>query len=119
MKKLSNVLYIILLIINIIAWLLFTDYSLFNMLFNNIVLLMSIALTLWINKNKIDDAFRISLSFTIPFITFIQLIVGCLSPDHFQDNWAIITDLVLLTFEFLLIYSILKKSGNKINQDAL
>lgn len=120
MIKQSPILIIILLVINIIAGLILSCYPLFNMLLNCVVLCIALVLVFWINKKQMSPAYRMSLAFILPIFTFIELLIGCFSPNQFEDNWGILVILCFMAFEFLLTYSVIRKSTitNHINNES-
>lgn len=114
MNKISLILLIIFLVINVVIGLLLSCYSLFNVLLNSIVLGIGIILTYWSNEKSIASAFRISLAFFVPTITLIEFVLGLLSPTHVQDNGYIIAIICCVAFELLFIYAVTRIS--KLNQ---
>lgn len=113
MKKQYPIFIIILLTINIVAGIILSFYPLFNMLINCAVLCIALIFSYWCNKKEMESAFRMSLAFILPTYTIIELIIGCFAPSHFQDNWGIIAILCCMAFEFLLTFSVIRKSLNK------
>lgn len=116
MKILSPIFYILLLVINIVAWLILSGYPVVNMVINSIVLLVAMLLAVWINRARLLSAFRLALSVTLPLFTLIEIIIGCLAPSQFQDNWSIIVNLCLICFEWLMIYIVVKRSDKSLIQ---
>jgi hypothetical protein len=49
------------------------------------------------------------LVFILPIMTIIELVIGALSPCKIEDNWGIIAIFCSIAFEFLLIYSVIRK----------
>lgn len=115
MIKQSPIFIIILLVINIVAGLILSCYHPFNMILNCIVLCIALGFTYWTNKKVVLPAFKMSLAFILPTFTIIELIIGCFSPSQISDNWGIIAILCCLAFEFLLTYSVIRKSISKSN----
>ena len=113
MVKQSPIFIIILLIINIVAGLILSCYPLFNMLLNCIVLCAALGLTYWCNKKPMAPAFRMSLAFVLPTCTLIELLIGIFSPHELQDNWGVIAILCVMAFQFLITYSVIRKSNNQ------
>lgn len=111
MIKQSPVFIIILLVINIVAGLILSCYPSFNMVLNCVVLCAALGLAYWTNKKEILPAYKFSLAFIVPAITFIELIIGILSPSQLQDNWGIIAILCCLAFQYLLTYSVIRISS--------
>lgn len=97
-------------IINVIIGVISSCYPLFNMLLNCAVICVALGFTYWCNKKEMGSAFRMSLAFILPAITIIEFIIGCISPHQFEDNWGIIAILCCMAFEFLLTYSVIRKS---------
>lgn len=116
MKRLSPILFVIFLAINIIAGLLLSCYPMFNMVLNSVVLFVASLFSLWINKKPLSSAFLTSLAFIIPSITLIEFVIGIFSPSQFQDNWGIIAILCLMAFEGFLIYAVTKRSDKTIKE---
>ena len=111
MIKKSPLFIIKLLMINIIASLILSCYPLFNMILNCVVLCAAFGLAYWTNKKAILPAYKFSLAFILPTITFIELIIGILSPSQIQDNWSVIAILCCLAFQYLLTYSVIHISS--------
>lgn len=110
MKKYAELFLTILLAVNILIGLILTAYPLFNMVLNSIIILLALGLTSWVNRREINQAFFISLSFIIPAMTFLELLVGILSPSRFQNNWGLIIIILLVAFEILLTAAVVKRS---------
>lgn len=111
MIKQSPVFIIIILKINIVAGLILSCYPLFNMILNCVVLCAAIGLAYWTDKKEILPAYKFSLAFIVPTITFIGLIIGIFSPSQLQENWGIIAILCCLAFQYLLTYSVIRISS--------
>ncbi len=116
MKILSPILYILLLVINIGAGLILSGYPIVNMAINSVVLLVALLLAIWVNRTRLLSAFRLSLSFYLLSFTLIEFVIGCLAPSKFQDNWAILVNLCLICFEWLMIYIAVKRSDKSLIQ---
>lgn len=114
MKRLFPLLLATLLAINILAGLMLSCYPLFNMILNSVVLCVAALLGVWVNKKVLSSAFLTSLSFIIPFMTFVQFIIGIFAPSQFQDNWGLIAILFLMAFEVFLTYAVTKRSEKSI-----
>jgi hypothetical protein len=54
-----------------------------------------------------------SLAFILPTMTIIELLIGIFAPCKIQDNWGVIAILCCVAFEFILIYSVIRKSSTK------
>lgn len=116
MKILSPIFYILLLVINIVAGLILTGYPIVNTAINSVVLFVALLLAVWVNRTRLLSAFRLSLSFSLPSLTLIEFVIGCLAPSHFQDNWATIVNLCLICLEWLMVYIVVKRSDKSLIQ---
>lgn len=116
MKRLSPILFIIFLVINVIAGLILSCYPLFNVVLNSVVICVAALLSQCVNKKSLAPAFSTSLAFVISTITFIEFLIGLFAPSQFQDNWGIIAILCLFAFEGFLIYAVIKRSEKTIKQ---
>lgn len=61
---------------------------------------------LW--KDNIRDAFKISVSYIFGIMGIIEYIISIFMPIHYEDNYALIANTLLLFFE-IVIYLIIKK----------
>lgn len=114
MKRLSPILFVILLAINIIAGIILSCYPIFNMVLNSVVIVVAALFFFWVNRKPLSSAFLTSLAFIIPSTTLIELVIGIFAPSQFQDNWGIIANLYLMAFEGFLIYAVTKRSEKSI-----
>ena len=93
---------LVLLFANTIVGLLLTNYSNFNWLTADAVLLVNIFLNYEVSTSKRNDGFKISLSFIYFFLTIISVILAILSPCRVKDNYFIIIIILIAFFEFAL-----------------
>ena len=99
------------LIINILLWLMLSRYLSFNMMVNSAVIVINSVLIWLLWKTKQKTAFALSLTFLFSIIGVIQLVLGGLAPESFQDNMKLLAILVLLIIEiifFVIINTISK-----------
>ncbi len=74
MKILSPIFYILLLVINIVAWLILSGYPVVNMVINSIVLLVAMLLAVWINRARsylLSDSLYLLL---FPYLPLLKLL---------------------------------------------
>lgn len=103
MKRLTLIIGAILLIINVAMGLIVSVYDMFNMAVNCGVIAITTGLILLLSILNLRDAYRIALALLFAFLGVIEFILGCLMPNHFQDNWALLAEIILLSFEVLMI----------------
>ena len=105
-----------LLITNILLGLLISKYALFNVCLNSIVIIVTTALIGLLDRVKLSNAYKISLSFTFSSIGIVEYICGFFSKCTITDNWVIISNLILLVIQVLILFvttSISTKANNK------
>ena len=49
------------------------------------------------------DAYRIALALLFAFLGIVEIVLGCLMPQQAIDNWYLLTEIILLSFEVLMI----------------
>lgn len=103
----------LLIIVNSIIGLLISNYLPFNWLAVDIVLVINIILLYKISISKMNNGFKISLSFIFPILGLTSIILAILSPNKYEDNYYLISFILILLLEvsFYLI-SINLKSIN-------
>lgn len=100
----------ILFVANLLFGLLLSVYAPFNMWYNTIVITISTVMILLVQTITIKEAYKVSLSISLPISCFIKLILGCLSPERIEDNWCIIICLLVTIVEVLLIIIVSRTS---------
>lgn len=93
----------LLLLANIAFGTIISAYTLFNICHNSIVIVIATALIVLLQKMKIKDAFRISLTYIFGAVGILTYGLGFLSPPHIENNWVIIADIIILVLVFLLL----------------
>lgn len=59
------------------------------------------------------DAYKITLTYLFSFIGSVQILLGVLSPTHYENNWYFITIVALFFIEITLLI-VIKLVLNKI-----
>lgn len=103
MKNLIITITLLLLFANIVAGVLLSAYSCFNVILTSMVIMITGVLMLVMSSMKLKSAFKISLSFLFFLIFIAMIVLGLISPERLQDNYAIIIIVFLLIFEAICI----------------
>lgn len=107
MKKSIIITAVIVLILNLVAKLIITDYTWFNMILSSLVLAHTAILLCLFDTPKVADGFRVSLSSIFSFIGFIEFIVAQFSIQSVKDNWIILTMIVVSGFQWLIYFVVI------------
>ena len=102
MKKMILNLGFVLLFLNTIVGLMLSNYSTFNWIAADAVILINVLLTYEISRSNRRDGFKISLSILYSFFTLVMMILALLSPSRLQDNYYLIGIVVILFIELAL-----------------
>ena len=103
MKRLTLIIGVILLIINIAIGLIISAYSSFNMVVNCGIIAIVTGMIYALSIVHLRDAYRISLALLFAFLGIVEIVLGCLMPQQVQDNWYLLIEIILLSFEVLMI----------------
>ena len=104
MKKIFIACGISLFVINTLIGLIISDYSIFNLLFSDMSILLSTYIYYKTYDSLIDDGFKIGYTLFFVFTGLIRFICSVLSPEKLKDNIALLLFLFLLLTEVLLIF---------------
>lgn len=107
MKNLIITITLLLLFANIVAGVLLSTYSCFNVILTSMVIMITGVLMLVMSSMKLKSAFKISLSFLFSLIFIAMIVLGLISPERLQDNYAIIIIVLLLIFEAICMTIVL------------
>lgn len=110
--KYNLVVFLMLLVTNVLAGLIFKGYEWQNVGFSSIVLIANFLFVILLQTINLKDAFKITLSFFLPFMGIIELILAILAPVEFYDNvylMGIIGLIVFQIFVFLVINVVSQK----------
>lgn len=101
----------ILLLLNTVSGLVLKNYNTTNWISNDLIILVNSILLSLASKSKIRDAFKISFSFILSFLGFIQFILGLFISDQVENNFLLIIILILFSIQvfFLLMGRITSK----------
>ena len=102
MNKMILNLGFVLLFLNTIVGLILSNYSTFNWIAADAVILINVLLTYEISRSNRRDGFKISLSILYSFFTLVMLLLAILSPSRLQDNYYLIGIVVILFIELAL-----------------
>ncbi len=104
MKRLTLIIGVILLIINIAIGLIVSAYSSFNMVVNCGIIAIVTGMIYALSIVHLRDAYRISLALLFAFLGIVEIVLGYLMPpQQVQDNWYLLIEIILLSFEVLMI----------------
>lgn len=80
-------------------------YELFNCILASIVVIVSMILMGFLSKVSLKDGFRYSLYTIFVGASIIELAIAILSPQEFENNWAILVISLLFIIEIILLVS--------------
>lgn len=103
MKNLYLILGTIILVANFIIGMVITSYAFFNVGVNSVVIIANTLMMYAIASSSLSDGFKISLSMVFPLFAFVELILGFVAPDKFENNWYIVVLTLILVVEFILL----------------
>lgn len=106
MRKIIILAGTILILINLVLGLIISAYDSFNLTVSTTVIVLTVIALLAINgRVKLKDGFKVSLNIIIPIIGIIQYLFALFMPNHFNDNWGLITIILLVVTEVILLIS--------------
>jgi len=82
--------------------LMLSNYSTFNWIAADAVILINLLLTYEVSKSNRRDGFKISLTILYSFLTLVMIILAIISPNRLNDNYYLIVIMVILFIEFAL-----------------
>ncbi len=103
MKQSIIIVALVLLVVNALLGVAITSYNTTAMILNSIVIVANALLMLGVSSLHLHDGFRYSLYCLFSIATVVEFIIGMFSPDHFNDNGALIINVVLLAIEIILL----------------
>ena len=105
MSKIIFYLGSLLVAVNTIIGLLISNYSPFNWLSIDVILIINTILLSKLSTDNISNGYKISLSFIYPFLCIVSIVLALLSPSKFQDNYNVIGFILILLAQstFLII----------------
>lgn len=104
MKKVIVFITLVLAAANVLAGVLITEYHLFNAIATSMALLLTGGLLYVVTQSSLRDAFKVSYTFLFIFIGLVIYLLMLVSKPQMQDNWCIITSVLLIVFEAVILY---------------
>lgn len=114
MKNIVIIASIIVFLINTLLGCILSNYSIYNIILNNGIILVNGVIVLLTCYTNWKDAFKISLFCILPIFTICEIILGCLAPREFYDNWYNIVIGLCIFIEILLFFIV--STISKINK---
>lgn len=112
MKQSIIIVALVLLVLNVLLGVSITSYNTTAMILNSIVIVANALLMIGVSSLQLHDGFRYSLYCLFSIATGVEFIIGLFSPDRFNDNGALITNVVLLVIEVILLLAANMTSKN-------
>ena len=106
MKKLIIVSGIFFIVLNTVAYLIFSEYELFNNILVSFSILSSFSMMYILSNKKNADAYRIAMSFVYSFLGLVKIFISFYSKPTFADNISIIWILGIIFVEIILLFLI-------------
>jgi ABC-type lipoprotein release transport system permease subunit len=111
MRNIFTYIGLILILLNSLIGLISSSYSTFNWVTNDVILLLNTVLISLVANSKQKDGFKISFSFLLPVIGLVQLILGSMMMNQFEDNHKLI--FIICLFMIQLFFVLLGKVFSK------
>lgn len=103
MTKIILLIGTLLIIVNTIIGLLLSNYLSFNWISVDVVLFINTLLLYLLSTNQImSDGYKISLSFILPILGLISVLLAILSKEEYKDNYYLIGFITILAIEIIL-----------------
>lgn len=112
MKQSIIIVALVLLVVNVLLGMSLTSYNTTAMILNSVVIVANALLMIGVSSLQLHDGFRYSLYCLFSIATVVEFIIGLFSPDHFNDNGALIANVVLLVIEVILLLAANMTSKN-------
>ncbi len=94
--------FLIILVLNLLAGLLFSGYEWANVGISSAVLLFNYLFLEWVRRSKLKDALKVSLSCILPVIGVIEFVLALMAPATVTENVLLMVIVVLLALQALL-----------------
>ena len=114
MKKSIAIISFLWLVTNLLFGLLLSAYSWTNVAVSSTVIIIT-AVLLWLaNSIVMKDAFKVSLTILFVLMGIVEYGIACFMPQHLEDNWGVISIVVLMAFQvgIVVITNIISKKIN-------
>lgn len=112
MQKISIFIGCMLIALNVIAYLFFTAYPLFNRIATSIIIVTEMILQCAISKVWLKDGFKFSLAILMPIGAIVCIILGVTAYDRIENNVNLYTAIILIIIQISLILISKKLSEN-------
>jgi len=106
MKKLIIITAIFFIVLNTVAYLIFSIYDLFNNTLVNFSILSTFSILYILSNTKHADAYRIALSLIYSCLGLVKIVFSYYSKPTFSDNLIILSILGLIFIEIILLFLI-------------
>lgn len=103
MKTVTIIVATIIILFNVVFGFVLTDYTWFNVCFTSIVVIMNTILLCLLDGIKLKTAFSSALYILFSFCAFAEFTLGCLSPEQFENNWYLVSALIIFVSESILL----------------
>ena len=103
MKNITLITGFILLVANLLFGSILSIYPAFNMLLNCGVIAATTTLLYVLKFIRLKDGYYISLSILFGMFGVIKFILGLFAPQQFENNWYLITIILIIAFEAILL----------------
>lgn len=111
--KYNLIFFLLLMVVNTFAGLIFDNYEWVNFGFTSVVLVCNFLLIHILCLLKIKDAFKIALPFLFSFFEIIEFVLAIFTPAGFANNIHLmcIVGLILFQIMLLLIINVVSKNS--------
>lgn len=103
MKKLIIISGLVVLLLNALCGLVFSNYEVGNVVATSIVVFMNTILLYSLHIVTMKDAFKMSFSIIFIILGFLLFIFGLFAPRQFENNWFFLLCIITYAIEILFI----------------
>lgn len=95
----------LMILLNIICGLIIPEYEVLNIIMTSIIIILNMVLVV-VALKKLNDAFKISLSFLFSFLCIVECVLSVLSPQEIESNYYIIGICSMLILQIIILISV-------------
>ena len=90
-------------VLNSIIGIIIPTYSQHKWLTNDVIIIINTILLTIVARSKLKDGFKISFSFLLPSLGFIQLIFGIFLQNKLENNFQLLAILLIFFIQLLFL----------------
>ena len=103
MKNIYIIIGAVIVLINSLVGLIFSEYQPFNWLTSDAVIIINTLLLHFLSHSKISDGFKVALTFIFPILGLISFLFSLRLEDKLENNISLAGILILLSLQIILL----------------